>query len=251
METKDWLAEVSLTTIVDMIASGGKENHNIVVRCPGYGTNGRECDLKLTFNELFLFPMSIFVQALIPFKLDIACLFHNLKANPKAQKALFHRLLQDYNVDRYSVQQLITAWKTVVEKKIAIFDTQHKCEFNEDVANAKGYAKGIKDALNLPLTQQPGVKSFCKRIESFCKTRMEQMFGQFCNPNEPIFGPYDMRQIVLYLQKRLPNLYEQYMGRMSYREKIEKERNENRKYLTTFKRGGTSSSNLVVAATTF
>jgi hypothetical protein len=203
VETKHWLSEVSLQSLTEMLQYSERSKHCVVLRCPGYG-EGVDYDLKISFNEIFLFPRSIFLQAALPFKYNIAKLFRNLQANPRSQKALFHRLLQEFNVDRWLVQLLVTAWKSVVEKSMAILDTKHKCELDLDIANATGYRNGIQDSLHQPLLLQPGVTSFCERLDKLCEIRMQQTFGRFCNPNDNFLGCYEMRQIVSYLKFRLP-----------------------------------------------
>jgi hypothetical protein len=235
MVIKDWLDKQSLKKINETIQFSEESKNCLVIRCPGYGVNGIDYDLKLMFNELFLFPQSIFVQADIPFKFDITTQFRNLVANPRAQKALFHRLLQEFNVDRWMVQLLVTSWKTVVEKKIAQLNTKHNCEFEADVAHATGYNEGVKDSIHQPLLRQPGVKAFCQRIDKLCEMRISQTFGRFSNPNDNILGSSEMRQITTYMQTRIPNIHEQYMGRFGYRNKIDSEKKETRKPFLEFR----------------
>ena len=91
----------------------------ILVDLPGYGDDSNESNIHLSWNSLFLFPKSLFLQATLPLKMNLAKPFLHLERNPLEQKALFHILMQDVHGDRWMKQKLMGTWRTVAEQQTA------------------------------------------------------------------------------------------------------------------------------------
>ena len=90
-----------------MLSSCEEEQYGVKVLCPGFGDDGIDVSLLLTWHELFYFPHSVFVQADIPLKVNFYDLFRKVDKNDDAQKAMLHWLVQELHVDCYSILQLI------------------------------------------------------------------------------------------------------------------------------------------------
>jgi hypothetical protein len=221
VHTKDWKDQHNLGELCDMLSRSEGEQYGIEVLCPGHGDFGFDKSLLLSWNELFFFPQSVFVQADIPFKVNLAETFRNLEKNINSQKALFHRLVQELHVDRFSIALVVGVWKDI-EAKHRLKAAQNAIHLEMDRATKESFNAGAQSLLTTPLLATVGVKHFCKTVSQLCLARIAHTFGKFNNTQDPILAPPDMRVLANKLQLSLPLLYERYMCYYGYRRKVNK-----------------------------
>jgi hypothetical protein len=90
-----------------MMGMSDTQQYGVIILCPAITPEGEDSSVLVSWNELIFYPKSVFLQADIPFKVNLAKAFKHLSSNPLAQKALFHCLMQEFNVDRYIITLLI------------------------------------------------------------------------------------------------------------------------------------------------
>ena len=87
-----------------------KDQHGIILHCPAYGdANSDNAKIEVSWYELFFHPDAIFLQSLVPWKIDLQNSFSKIR-NYGERVTLFHRLLQECNGDHFMLAELRKTW---------------------------------------------------------------------------------------------------------------------------------------------
>jgi hypothetical protein len=76
--TTDWGKKMNLSHLTNMLVTSERQQQGILVSCPT-SDSGNVVDIHLSWNLLFFFPKSCFIQADIPFKVSFTDVFRNLE----------------------------------------------------------------------------------------------------------------------------------------------------------------------------
>jgi hypothetical protein len=191
--------KMNLRNLCNILQTSKREQQDIIVLCPcsdGYDS----MTLAISWNTLFFFPKSCFLQADVPLKVNFADVFCNLASNPPAQKALFHRIAQEVHTDKLLLQNLVNVWNAI-EAAQQLANAQTNMDYKLEISRRVGNDSGVLHVSNTSLLDVEGLRTFCVKVDKFCHSHLGSTFRLYNDPNISIVSPVKIRRLTQEFRK--------------------------------------------------